>query len=338
MEVEETDTSGAAGAVDEPTGDPEAQSAVPDQETPSAAAETPVSPNTGEEPAPDEGEEPASDEDNLADLDDETLEALAEVYGDKFLGSKPLQERINKAIQQQVAKQTAERQRTYESQDEVGRIIDRGKQAVDGLTQLAQAAATELGKASRGEEFVAEAFEPGKFAGHLDSYGQAIVAEVSLRYDQALQDAIETSLADRLPELSENQTQEFLGIVYNVQRMENDPKQAPQAKSYFVTSMLNFLLDRSHEAGAVEERDRLSKKGTVAKKIADSNAVKAAQAKLAASKGNPPPKSPTSTPAKRTATGGNYDSEVYRELKKAGKFDEADAYVSQFAGVKLAPA
>ena len=313
------------------TDDPSAQVPASD-ETPSDADETPVSEDTGEETptASGEGEEAAEDEGQLADLDDETLEALADVYGDRFLKSKTLQDRIDRAIQSQVERRVRDHVQTTDQQDEVTQLVEKGKYAVNSLAALAEGAKAELSKAAQAQDFSAEVFDPRTFMGHLSDYGQSIVAEVSLRYDRALQGMIANTLA-KVPTLTEAQTQEFRDILQTATRMENDQRQAPQAKNYFVASVTGFLLDRAFEAGAVAERARLTKQSNVGKKIADANAVKAAKAKLAA-EGNVAPRAPAGTPVSTKAPTGAYDSAYYRTLKRDGKHEEAQRYVDRFAG------
>ena len=321
--IVDNDTTTQGTALDTSTEATEGQVEPGTEETPTAQTETP---------------EDADSEDNVADLDDDTLDALAELYGDKFLQSKTLKQRIDKAIEQQVQEQVNRQQRALQGQTEVERLISQGKQAVDKMAQFAQAAKTELDKASRDEEFSAEVFNPQSFMTELSSYGTAIVAEVSSRYDAAIQDTLQEVLSSKLPPLSSDNQGEILKIVGTAERMEGDPRQAPNAKGYFVSAIVGFLVDRALEAGAIVERERLGKRGTVSKKIADANAIKTAAAKITKNRGNPPPKTPAAEVASSNAHLTTYDSEHYRKLKKEDP-QKAQEYVDSFGRgrVSIAP-
>lgn len=307
------------------------QSAKLDTELPSQGdTEETTAPPEGEEPAPEEGE----GEEVPEDLDDETTDALIDAYGDKFLASKKLSDRINRMVQTQVEQQVAERTRTLETQGEVANLIERGRRAVTGLTSLAQNAKAELDKAAEGTEFNANVFDPKVFMDHLSDYGQAIVAQVAGRYDGAIQSSIEYMLTQRLPELTDEQAQEFLGIVQTASRMDGDPKQRSNAKAYFVGASMNFLIDRALEMGAAMETERLSKKTTAAEKIAKSTAIKAAAAKLAKDKA--PPATPANLPQQGAPTGA-FDREYYRKLKATDP-QKAQDYVQQYSALQRTPA
>lgn len=318
-----------------------------DVQVPAAGPEPKVAPvtelvpevSTEEIPALPEGEEPAqvAEEGTEApdDLDDETADALVEAYGDKLFSSKKLQERISRAVQDQVTQQVTERTRSMETQGEVANLIERGRRAVTGLTTLAQNAKAELDKATAGEEFDTKVFEPSAFMGHLSDYGQAIVAEVAGRYDGAIQGAIEYTLTQRLPELTDTQAQEFLGIVQTAQRMEGDPKQRKDAKAFFVGASMSFLFDRAVETGMLMERERAANQSTAAEKIAKSNAIKAATAKIA--KDKPLPATPGNIPTSTGPAGGTFNREYYRQLK-ATDTQKAQDYVNSFAAMQRVPA
>lgn len=267
------------------------------------------------------------------DLDDDTASALFEAYGPKLFATKAAQEQISRMVQDQVAQQVTERTRNLETQGEVANLIERGRRAVTGLTGLAQSAKAELDKASAGEEFNAKVFEPNAFMGHLSDYGQAIVAEVAGRYDGAIQSSIEYTLTQRLPELSDDQAQQFLGIVQQAQRMDGDPKQRANAKAYFVGASVDFLIDRAMEVGMGMERERVSKQSTAAEKIAKSNAIKAATAKIAKDKAPPP--TPGNLPVSSAPIGG-FDREHYRKLK-AEDPQKAQDYVMSTSAAQRVP-
>lgn len=313
--------------------DPTAQQAALD--TSQASTEAPVSADSTQDTvaAPSEGDQVQAGEDNVAaddaDLDDETINALAEAYGDRLLGSEKIQERLRGIVQQQVQEQVRQRTRSLEGQDEVSQMITRGKTAVDSINQLAATARDELHKAASDQTFSAEVFKPEALMQHLSDYGQAIVAELGSRYDGAIQESLEQNLG-RLPALSDAQQQEFLQIVSQAQRMELDPRQAANSKAYFISAVTGFLVNRAYEAGAVAARDQLVKDTAAKRKLTEKAVVNKAAAQIAKTRGNIPPKTPASAPAESRAPTGNYDSDYYRQLKKEGKHSEAQAYVNQF--------
>ena len=316
--------------------DPAAQKSAPD--TSVENEETPVGQDTEtqveqtEETAPGEGEETEKTEDNVApedqELDDATLGTLWDAYGDKFMEQESFKERVAKEVSEQVQDQVRTQTRTQQGQTEAQRVIEDGKQAVDGLTTFAENAVTQLQKASKEEEFSADSIKPEAFRQDLFKYGQAIVAEVGSRYDGAIQTSIEDNLK-KFPPLSESQQQEFFKIVETAQRMELDTSQAPQSKAYFISAVTAFLVDRALETGATKGQEQTVKRTEAKRKVADQAAVKKAAAKLTKDRGNLPPKGTAATPEAR-APGGAYSSEHYRGLKKAGKHEEAQAYVDTY--------
>ena len=83
------------------------------------------------------------------------------------------------------------------------------------------------------------------------------------------------------------------------------------------------------------ERDRVSKKSTAAEKIAKSNAIKAATAKIA--KDKPLPATPGNLPTSTGPAGGTFNREYYRQLK-ATDTQKAQDYVNSFAAMQRVPA
>lgn len=321
MFVDETDSPGddSPGA-DESTIDPVAPSTGADDSTVDHTKETP----DGQDTAAPEGEDAAPDGETTEDettgeykLTPEDLEELASAYREDITNTKAFKDEIARQVQEQVNRQVTEATRGRESSAQVQALVEQGKQAVTQIGQMAQAAKAELEKASREEEFSSTVFDPVAFDTNLRVYGQAIVADVAHNYDRAIEDGLFGVLQDKLPQLTEAETTELQQIVATAQRMEGDPNQAQKAKAYFVSGLMNFVAEKAMQAGALNERERGTKRTSVAEKVAKANATKSAAAKLAAQRGNPPP---ASVPAGQSESDGpppgNYNSEYYLKMKK----------------------
>ena len=279
--------------------------------------------------ASDEESEDDEAEDNEADWDDDTVDAVWDAYRDRFLDRDSIKKEMSRTIKQQVEDQVSKRLKTQEVEDQRDQAATQGRESVDRLKRQMDSVVAELKNAGEGEDFDASVLDLQEYGRNLHSFGRSIADEVSTRYDSALKDSIETALTDAIPELTEDQVEEFNGILNVAERMEGDPRQYEQAKHYFVGNMLTFLLERAKDAGALDERVRQQTKSKVGKKIADSNAVKAAQAKLAGKK-KVPPSTPKNKPVARPAGGKEWDSAHYRSLKRGDNPQEAQAYVDAF--------
>ena len=188
-------------------------------------------------------------EDNEADWDDDTVDAVWDAYRDRFLDRDTVKKEISRTIKQQVEDQVSKRVKTQEVEDQRDQAATQGRESVDRLKRQMDSVVAELKNAGEGEDFDASVLDLQEYGRNLHSFGQSIAAEVSTRYDSALKDSIETALTDAVPELTEDQVEEFNRILNVAERMESDPKQYEQAKHYFVGNMVNFLLERAKEAG-----------------------------------------------------------------------------------------
>lgn len=279
------------------------------------------------------GEDETEDEDTR--LDAETVKELARAYADELLTTEELQERISKAVEEQVRKRDVERQDAARAEAEVADLIQRGKTAIDGMFSMLNAAHTQLGSVGQKdgweENFDPSVLDADEFNQHLNDYGMAIVGEVKGRYHRALDRTVIETLQE-LPTLSQEQASEISTILQTAKRMEGDQAQAPQVAYYVTNSLVRFLLKQARESAIAEERARVDSRKTVAKKVADPVAVKAAAAKLAKQKGKTPPNAP---PGAKSETDGIASGETledaYDRLKKAGKTAEAQALVDRIA-------
>ena len=93
--------------------------------------------------------------------------------------------------------------------------------------------------------------------------------------------------------------------------------------------MLNFVAQHARESAILDERGRLAKAGEASKKVAAANAAKAAAAKLAAQRGNPPPEVPADAKPEGTSTSVVASQAHYESRKRAGApKEELDAIVA----------
>jgi len=310
-----------------------------DQDTESPPENDDADEGDDAESAPGEGDDADDGEDNV-ELSEEELASLAEGYQDKLLSQKPIQEKVAELVREQLAQEQRAQQQAQEGQQAVSAAIERSKQAVTDLLGLANQASTELARVAKAakadEDGVVEPFDvnsdifkPDQMAQHLQTYGEGIVAEVSTRYDTAFLAGADRALTDVLPELTEKQEQDYLQIVSNAGRIASDPNQGVAAsKAYFMGETIKFLVERAKEAGAIEERERVSKRTTATKKIADKAATKAAAAKLAKDRGKVSPPTGKATP-EATGEPETYDSDYFMNLMREGKKDEARAYAKR---------
>ncbi len=282
-----------------------------------------------------EGEAPAKGEgEDNTELDDDTLAALAQMYPEKLLATQELKATVDKRVQDEVETQLRTTSANQENATRVEELIDQGRQAATRMGQQANAANELIAKAAAiensGLETDGVSFDAASFKSDLTNYGAAVVAELTQRYDNAFTSGVQAVL-NRMPELTADQQGEIGKIVEQAKRMEGDPEQAAASKQFFTGAVLEFLFDAALDVGATQERSRLVEIGQNRKTIADSTAVKAAAAKIVKSRGNPPPNTPGgTTPAAGGAPGGEYSSDYYRGLKKAGKHAEAAAYVDTY--------
>lgn len=324
-----TDTPEASGtpAAPAPVDSPQAEE-VPSPDT-AAPEETPKAEVPGEpeaapeaEPEAEPEEEEAAPEEEPAEvpedttLDDETISALSDAYGDKLLQTKSIKDAVAAQVKQEVRRQVEDATRGADAQNEVTALIERAKQAVVGIAQAVGSAKTELEKAQRGEEFSTSTLEPEKLEAHLRDYGSAIVADAARTYDTAIERGFDEVFSEVLPQLTDEQAEELAGIAMTYERMKGDPRQSPKATDYFVNNLFRFVASRATEHGTQAERDRLAKSRTVREKIASKNAVTAAKADLAKEK--VPPQAPASAPRE-----GGYTQEDYDKAKDAGDYDRA---------------
>ena len=184
-----------------------------------------------------------------------------------------------------------------------------------------------MAKAQRGEEFNAGVFDQQQLVSNLREYGSAIVAEQAHRYDSAVEGAYESLFgSDGLPLPTEEQSDILRQAMEIAQRMEGDPNQSAQAKTFFFKSIFRFVADRALEQGASQEQTRVKSQKSVKERIAKSAARKAGKADAEAEK------TPPRTGKSKARTGSSEPSmELYKELKAEGKKAEAQAVVDAMA-------
>ena len=279
-----------------------------------------------EEPAPD-GEEAADEEgDETEDLTDDDLEAIAEVYGDRIIASKKLGDRIAKSVGDEVKRQVTEQTRSREQASQVDELVARGRNAAQGLYEYVDTAQKELAKANKGEDFSSDGLDKEKFVAHMRDFGSSIAADVARNFDQAVEAAWDEVFSEVLPAVAEEQAGEAVTLVETYQRMRADPRQAPQAESYFFKGMLKFVAERGVDYGRKDAIEKMGKAKPLRDKITNRNAAAAAKAKIESQKN--PPRTPESKP---TSIASAFSDEAYEKAKEAGDTELAQKIVNEQA-------
>lgn len=287
-----------------------------------------------DETAPDETkEEPESETSDFAELDDDTLAALFDVYGEKFSESKAVRELVDERANRQAQQRLEEGRRGQQRTSEVEQIIQKGKDSVQNVARSV-AAAEEHYKKSRAviktEELdfsgPDQLFNSQELGTAIQGYGTAMSAEATLRYERGLDKAFGEILADLAPDgLAPKEQEKLETIVNNATRMRGDSAQSQDdAVGYFLKEVMLFVASKATEKGAAQEKSKTAKRKKVGEAIASSNAVKAAKATIAKEK-----LAPASPKGKETAGVGATLMEQYKKAKKDKKWDEADAIYEQ---------
>lgn len=320
MTDEATPTQAAPEA--SPASAPVVEATPSSQPTPSETASSDGQPK-GEatsDPNAQPSSEPGSSESD--ELDPETLDSIASLYKDNLLERDAFKQEVERRVRETADQRVREQTRIQQAGNEVNAIITRGQQAANWMAGRVNAATDALSKAQAGEEFDPNALNPAQFAGGLRDFGESLVAATERSIDTALETAVDQIFGPVLPPLSEQGANDLATLANTAERMRNDPAQGPdRARSYFITGLMRMVVQQSYQHGRLEERQLVEGKRTLSDKIASSNAIKAARAKLEAER-NPPP-SPSNQPGESTAGGGNTMAE-YRAAKLRGDKAEAD--------------
>ena len=170
-----TDTDDTVTQEGEPTdaSDADADSSL-DQDTDATADDV-------ADPALAEGDEADADEDIT--LDDETINALADLYGEKFEQSPAMQKRVEKAIQERVSQAREESQRSQAQQTQAQTLIQQGRTALDSILGLATSATDAVAAVKADKEATVTLPTKDQLKLQLGQYGTAIVADVASTYD-----------------------------------------------------------------------------------------------------------------------------------------------------------
>lgn len=300
-------------------------------------AETPVDEESTDETAPEtapdadataDADEPAKEEEESEDLDDDTLDAIAEAYGERLLKGKRLSTTVAKQVREEVSRQVREQQSATDSTSRIDQLISQGKTAAESMQRLAGAATEELKKAVDDEAYTPNAniFDPREFATSMEQYGAATAQYERHVLETATQEGFDSVFGEVLPELSDEQVDDLKTLASNTNRMRGDSRQYNKADGYWMSELIQFVAKRAMEHGAEGERTRLASRSVVKGKIAGTNAVKAARAKIEADKG--PPRTPKSDP---TPTITEFSEAGYREIKKTNDPVKIQDYTNRWA-------
>lgn len=278
------------------------------------------------ETAPDGDEDdPESETPDFTELDDDTLAAFFDVYGEKFTESETVQKLVDERVERQAQKSIEDSRRGQQRTSEVEQIIQKGKDSVQEVAEsikVAESAYTKLRSQAKSEELDELGpeilFDPQKLGTAIQGYGTAMSAEATLRYERALDGAFGGILADVAPDgLTPKETEKLETIVNNATRMRGDTAQSQdEAVGYFLKEVMQFVATKATEKGAALEKSKAAKRRKVGEAIAGSNAVKAAKAKLAKER-----LAPGSPKGKDTAGVGATLIEQYRQAKKEKNYD-----------------
>jgi hypothetical protein len=315
--------------VDTPTKEEPAQGTdTPGPEDVPAAEATPEEPKAATDAAPDEAPEdaPADEEEPSDELDDETLEALAEAYDDRLRKTKTLSRSVTQQVKDEVGRQVREHQSVASTQTRADQFVNQGRSAAENIQRLANAARGELDKAGGDEPVNASVLDPKEMVASLEQYGSATAMYERHVLETATQDGFDHVFGEVLPELSDEHVEELQGITTTINRMRGDQQQYTRADSTWMTQLLDFVARRAMEHGAAEERSRLASRSAVKGKIADTNAVAAARAKIEA--GKTPPRTPKSEPQSVVT---DFSEDGYRTIKKDGTPEQIQDYVNRWA-------
>ena len=271
-------------------------------------------------------------ESKVEELDDDTIELLAEVYKDRLLSSKSLQADVEQTVSRQVRSRTAEITRTRTGEQRVGDALAAGQSAATALGQMTQKFSVELGKAARqigdntDKQFSQIPVSEQDYRQAVSQLASSVGQIYEARIDEATDAAIALFDGDGFPKMGDSHVDELSRITNTFDRMRADPNQSSRATSYLLTALVGFAADRGRDAGVLSEQTRSTGKKTLQERIAGNNAVKAATAKAAA--GKSPPVTPKSEPGDAS---GMPTLEAYRQAKKDGDVDKINEIAAAMA-------
>lgn len=299
------------------TEEPDATSEEPKAEDTEASLDATEVDAADADTAPDADEtEEGADEDE--DLDDDTIAALVDAYGDRFTKTKAIQKQISRLVAEQVRNQVAEADRARTVASEADTLVAQGREAVTNIASIANAVQDALKDAAEGKEVAANVFDPNILSENIRRYAAAVGQNNARIYESAIDSGFRGLFDDVLPQLSAEQEVELTTIVNNANRMEQDPNQKASSRGYLMTNLFRFLASRAYEHGVNEERARTDKRKGLKDRVASSNAIAAAKAKL--EKQTAPPKTPESAPK---GSPGRYTIDDYEAAKKANDHTKA---------------
>ncbi|KKN72532.1 hypothetical protein LCGC14_0410360 [marine sediment metagenome] len=333
--VEDTDNPPVTDALQEPVDQAPADPVEAKDSTADPVAPEPTvvdaAPDADTEKTADTKEEEPKEADEPWELDDDTIEAIADSYGDKLASTKGIKDIVAKSVKDEVARQVREYQSATDGQGQAEQLVNQGRVAAEKMQQFATKAAGELAKAANGEEGIdANVFDKTEFIGSLEQYGSATALYERHIFESATQDGFDHVFADVLPELSDEHREELQGIVNTANRMRGDPRQSQRADAYWMRELLGFVANRATENGRTLEHQQLTNRRAVKGKIADSNAVTAAKAKIEASK--QPPRVPKSDPKAGPV---EFSEEGYQRIKQSGvPSSEIQEYVNNWSAAR----
>ncbi len=267
-------------------------------------------------------------EEEIPDLPDDVLEALAEVYADKFTEHPRIKEKIDREIQRRAEEKEKELRLVQERQARTQQALEEGKLAAQQLSNVLTAYQEAIRKIKSEDLDPSDLDERSlpsmeSLTEALASFGTAVYVDAAATYDSAFS-ASWGELAKGL--IREEDLPKVQEIASKAQQMEQNPQQVLQAKAYLFTESIKLLLERAREQGREEGRQEAIRKRDAIAKVTQANALNAALARLA-SKKMPPQPTPT-VPANAPVV--DYMKE-YEQAKASGNIARAEEILSLWA-------
>jgi len=285
----------------EPVTEPEPDPSVTEPE-PTVVLPEPASseadPDT--EPEVPSTEEPNGDEPST--LSPELIEALGEAYSKELVETPGVKQTVAEMVEAEVARQTHEASRDREQSETSQLAIENGRKAILKLTELAASARDNLTKAAEGKQFDPNALDSQEFAENIKTFSTAVVADFQQQYNRAVENGFQDVFKEVLPQMTDENVKELSQIVKQHGESQRDVATMNTGRAEFIRNLFKFVSERGIEHGSTKTTEAINAKQTVAGKVADSNAIRAAVAEIEKQKA-PPPVDPSSEPTISDAVG-----------------------------------
>lgn len=269
---------------------------------------------------------PEETETEQVELTPEQRQALLEYLLPEALESDLVKRHVLTEAQRLALEEQEKAARAAEIDIRLEQLAQQGQQAAQTIIEQVIQARKMLEDAEKGEIIdLSKAPDPQTVGQAILQVAAAMSSRTMLDVADAVGVAQQYALQDlSLPEEEINRAAKVIGgYVAEAQQLRNDPQNADLATAYMFTGVLRTIAALAKEAGKREAQAELGRKQPLAKGLADSNAIAAAQAIMSKLK---LPREVPSTVAPASPAGASPDAlmEQYREAKRAGNAAEAD--------------